>query len=340
MKWFQHHTDAHRNRKIRRVLRVHGITGYGIWFALLEKIYEVEDNFQIRADELWLENFADDLKISDPRTLIRVFDTFSEVGLISSQLWAEHSIYCESIIEQGDDYIQKKALNAQRQARFREKSKAESEDESRVSNALRNAESNDVTLSEAEANSNSEIRDQIQKEDSDRERDRAQNDGKIEKAGKGIDDLSEKDFLALVLDAYNECKPALWVYHHSMNLQRVKAVKNAMKEIPDRASFLRLIRDSLSHVKSDPDPWWSSKRKTFITLFEKGRIFDWADLWQDAQNNPEKFEVAARFQDPKQSKEIMAAINRQRSYEQARLEIEQEQMNKQNPEIEVSHVEF
>jgi hypothetical protein len=179
-------------------------------------------------------------------------------------------------------------------------------------------------------------RKQIQRKESDR----AQNDGEIEKAGKGIDDLSEKDFLALVLDAYNEFKPALWVNHHSMNLQRVKAVKNAMKETPDRDSFLRLVRDSLSHVKNDPDPWWSSKRKTFITLFEKGRIFDWADLWQDAQNNPAKFEVAARFQDPKHSKEIMAAVSRRRSYEQARLEIEQEQMNKQNPVIEVSHVEF
>lgn len=159
MKWFQHKTDAHRNRKIRKVLRVHGPTGYGIWFALLEKLYEAEGEFQIKADELWLEDFADDLKITDPRTLTRVFDTFAEVGLISRQLWAEQVIYCEKIVEQGDEYIQKKAQNAERQARFREKAKGEKEGKSLVSNALRNGESNDVTPSE--------IRDQIQISESD-----------------------------------------------------------------------------------------------------------------------------------------------------------------------------
>lgn len=166
MKWFKHQTDAHRNRKIRKVLRVHGVTGYGIWFALLERLYEREGSFQINADELWLEDFADDLKITDYRTLVRVFDTFAEVGLISRQLWEEHVIYCESIIQEGDTYTQKKALNAERQARFREKHKPEKKEKSRVSNALRNAESNDVTLSE--------IRDQIQRSDTDSEQEKDQ----------------------------------------------------------------------------------------------------------------------------------------------------------------------
>lgn len=115
MKWFKHDTDSLRNRKIRKVVRVHGATGYAVWFAVLEKLYEMEDGFQVEADELWLEDLADDLKISDYRILIRVLDTFAEVGLISSQLWqGEHTVYCEAIAERGDNYIEKRAKEAEK----------------------------------------------------------------------------------------------------------------------------------------------------------------------------------------------------------------------------------
>lgn len=127
MKWFKHDTDSLRNRKIRKVIRTHGVTGYAIWFALLEKIYEAEGDFQILADELWLEDLAEDLKISDYRVLIRVLDTFADVGLISSQLWqGEHLIFCEAIAERGDAYIDKRAKEAEKKRRQRNTKKEES----------------------------------------------------------------------------------------------------------------------------------------------------------------------------------------------------------------------
>lgn len=121
MKWFPHDTDALRNRKIRKVIRTHGVTGYGIWFALLEKLYEIEGDFTVTADELWLEDLAEDLKITDYRTLIRVFDTLAEVGLISAQLWEDHLIYCEAIAERGDAYVAKRAKEAEKKRKQRAK---------------------------------------------------------------------------------------------------------------------------------------------------------------------------------------------------------------------------
>lgn len=125
MKWFKHDTDCLRNRKIRKIIRTHGAIGYAIWFALLEKLYESEGDFQVLADEMWLEDLADDLKISDYRTLIRVFDTFADVGLISSQLWqGEHILYCEAIAERGDAYMEKRVKETQRKRNQRAKKKA------------------------------------------------------------------------------------------------------------------------------------------------------------------------------------------------------------------------
>lgn len=125
MKWFPHQTGANRNSKLRQVVRIHGMAGYGLWWTLLEKLYEAEGDFQIEATELWLADFADDCKITDPRTLTRVFDTFAEVGLISKQLWADQIIFCESILEKGDQYIQKRAYEAEKKRKQRAKNKVD-----------------------------------------------------------------------------------------------------------------------------------------------------------------------------------------------------------------------
>jgi hypothetical protein len=125
MKYFSHDTDVRSNRKIRKVLRTHGTTGYAIWWALLEELCSADEKgFQLVADDLWLEGLAESLCISDYRTLIRVLDTFAEVKLISPQLWVEHTIYVEAIAERGDAYIKKKAKHAEAQSRYASKLKS------------------------------------------------------------------------------------------------------------------------------------------------------------------------------------------------------------------------
>jgi hypothetical protein len=101
MKFFTHDTNARTNRKLRKVIRTHGATGYAIWWAILEELCATDDQgFQVEANELWLEGLAESLCLTDYRTLTRVLDTFAEIGLISAQLWADHLIYVEAIAEQ------------------------------------------------------------------------------------------------------------------------------------------------------------------------------------------------------------------------------------------------
>jgi len=123
MKWFHHDTDMHRNRKIRKLIRVHGATGYAFWCVLLEKLYEYEQGFQIEADELWFEDIAEDLKLVDYRTPIRILDTLAELKLIDAQLWAEHIIFAPSIAERGDQYIVKRVQETEKKRRYRERKK-------------------------------------------------------------------------------------------------------------------------------------------------------------------------------------------------------------------------
>jgi hypothetical protein len=110
------------------VIRTHGPTGYAIWWAILEELCATDDQgFQVEANELWLEGLAESLCLTDYRTLTRVLDTFAEIGLISAQLWAEHSIYVEAIAERGDEYVKKKAAKAAQKAKERERARQEAE---------------------------------------------------------------------------------------------------------------------------------------------------------------------------------------------------------------------
>lgn len=139
MKYFKHDLDAHQNRKLWRLIKTHGMSGYGIWWLLLEALYASEnDGFKIVADDFWLERFADLARLSDQRVLIRVFDTLAEVGLIDSQLWQEHVVYVPSVIERGDAYVQQKANNRERQRRYKQRE--------RVNDAL--SQTDDVSVTQ------------------------------------------------------------------------------------------------------------------------------------------------------------------------------------------------
>lgn len=124
MKWFRHDTDMHQNPKIKKLIRTHGATGYAFWSVLLEKLYKAEEEFQIIADELWFEDIAEDLKLGDHRTPIRILDTLSQMGLIDPQLWAEHIIFAPAIAKRGDEYIVKRVQETEKKRRYREKQKA------------------------------------------------------------------------------------------------------------------------------------------------------------------------------------------------------------------------
>lgn len=154
MKYFQHDTSALSNRKIRKIVRTHGCTGYAIWWALLEELYSAEDSgFQIKADDLWLETLAEKLCLADYKALLRVIETMASVGLVNSQMWAESILYVDAIAERGDTYIRQKAQAAERKRRERtlKKSKRVTE-ESRVTDC----ENGNVTPSDTDPDSNAD----------------------------------------------------------------------------------------------------------------------------------------------------------------------------------------
>lgn len=93
MKYFKHDLKARQNRKLWKLIKTHGMTGYGIWWALTEALYLAEEQgFQINADEFWLEYFADELRLSDDTALVQVINTLAQVGLIDLLMWEKQRI--------------------------------------------------------------------------------------------------------------------------------------------------------------------------------------------------------------------------------------------------------
>jgi hypothetical protein len=116
MKYFRHDIDSHNNPKLRKVIRTHGGVGYGVWWMLLELLYEEgneHEPFLLHATELWLEDTAERIYIADYQILIRIFDTFAEVGLIDSQLWAKRLIFSPEFVESNRAQINQRSREKQ-----------------------------------------------------------------------------------------------------------------------------------------------------------------------------------------------------------------------------------
>lgn len=102
--------------------------------------------------------------------------------------------------------------------------------------------------------------------------------------------LSKNDFVALALGTYNEFSPDLWVKHHSLNDAHLKKLSAALKQCTDRDEFLIRLEYALNHARAEN--WWATKRKTFLTVFQNDRFFEWSDSWADGLSNPWKNDVA------------------------------------------------
>jgi hypothetical protein len=123
MKYFKHDLVAFDNDKVWDLIEAHGMQGYGIWWWLLEKLYAAEpEGFQISATQTWFKRSSKAMNLTDWRTLVRVLDTFAEIGLISAQLWAEHTIHAEGIKNRAENYIRQRELATERKRKQRVRS--------------------------------------------------------------------------------------------------------------------------------------------------------------------------------------------------------------------------
>ena len=295
MKFFRHDTDVRSNRKLRKVLRTHGPTGGFIWWAILEELYKADESgFQIHADELWLESLAESCCISDYRTLIRVLDTFAEIGLIDSQLWHEHHIYVHAIKERGDRYIEKKSLNAKRQARYKARKKEEEVSESNAlltrEQTLGNAKSNEVTPSEIR-DQRSEIRDQNTYLDKELDScSHEETDGELSAPAKQkklkTKASPNKEEYWRMIDLYNSVKPECWSGAEKLTDWRKKVLAKFWRENnKDIGLCLELISRSCAGAKLDD--FWSGHdgRYTAGSLESLFRVKDNVPRYQDLANS-------------------------------------------------------
>jgi len=122
MQYFKHELTTRDDDRIFELIESHGVTGYGLWWVILEELYKSETaGFQIDASETWFKRISKDLNITDYRTPIRILDTMAELGLIDSQLWADHVIFAPGISKRADAYMRRKALAAERKRQQRER---------------------------------------------------------------------------------------------------------------------------------------------------------------------------------------------------------------------------
>lgn len=301
MKYFTHDTNSRENRKLWKVIKTHGMTGYGIWWALLEELYQAEDNgFCINADDLWLERFADDLRLSDYRTLVRVFDTFAEVGLIDKQLWQEHTLFVSAVIERGDRYVQRKAATKERVAKHRAELKKARDEMKRVGNALQ-VQSNalDPKYAEAEAeaeaylkNKNEDQRSQeansigrgVQPElpleifdsgESSRPLDESLNSSpgqpaKVKNRGRAKSSAAAPISFEKFQQVWNDHKPASFAGLAVVNDRRQKVIRELVADCGGEQEALDVLLNALSFAAGDA--WYQTKKMDFENFASNGKI--------------------------------------------------------------------
>lgn len=268
MKWFRHDTDMHRNRKIRKLIRVHGATGYAFWCLLLEKLYEHEQGFQIQADDLWVEDIAEDLQLGDYRTPIRILDTLAELRLISKQLWEDHVIYSEAIHERGDEYIVKRVQETEKKRRQRAR--------------IRELSPGD---SKGTGGQTGEMSPQIQISDPDPDPDP---DPKTDQNKKASDSIYRQ-----IIEIWNREKPGHFKTCRSISGDRKKNVSEFIKACRNATPVLDPLETLENGLKGlnqilRTDPYWSEPKLSIEQTMRYGNgknplVFGWAEGYDPAK---------------------------------------------------------
>lgn len=106
MKWFKHFSDAYTNMKLRQVMALYGMEGYGYWWLMCELVAQQGRNFRIKGKKNWklvlkMESRLDDEKNEE------YLSYFSEIGLISKKALEIGDLYLPNMKEYSDEYTKK-----------------------------------------------------------------------------------------------------------------------------------------------------------------------------------------------------------------------------------------
>ena len=348
MKWFHHDTDMHRNRKIRKLIRVHGATGFAFWCLLLERLYAQENEFSIPADDLWFEDISEDLRLSDYRTPIRILDTLSELHLIDSQLWQEHVIYAPSIAERGDQYIVKRVQETEKKRRHRARKKELSlvDTQGTKGQTVVLSPSDTDPYSDPEANTDPDPDPELkpintkpiqEREEADSialdsvfavecratqeelplvSRDPESEADLVKKTGgrkPKKTPCSEGDFEAF-REIYNDRKPDMWAEMQIVNPSRQKILNQLAIDCDGKENAIAALANALDYARQDQ--WYLTKALSFENFATNNKILRLHE--QQVARSPRKDEAVRFASNPANLK----ALQNRSSFQKAREMIE------------------
>jgi hypothetical protein len=132
MKWFEHRTDAHGNKKIRKIEIFYKERGDQAVMAAIGRFWRLHeivgtqgqgddglDTFSL-PDDYGLDVLADDLYCSQDE-LVEFFDLLAEINSIDADAWQQNQrVYLPKLAERADTYTKRLA-----QRREREKSRCD-----------------------------------------------------------------------------------------------------------------------------------------------------------------------------------------------------------------------
>jgi hypothetical protein len=248
MRFFTHEIASRNDDRIFQLIDIHGLGGYGFFWVILEELYGSEESgFQIEATAIWMKRLARSLNITDDRTMIRYFDTLADLGLIDKQLWQEHIIYSQGVMNRSDAYMQRKAKEAEKKRKQRSQARESQETIESVPRESLGTEdvsfnvplADPYSYSDPHSNTNSNVEKNIYT---------------------SIQKISDSDF-DVFKEIWNRDRPKHWAECQSLNKDRISKLKKFTRENGDRS--LEIFQDALSYARSDH---WCNKPQTKLTI--------------------------------------------------------------------------
>ena len=111
MLYFDHSIETRNDEKIKAIISEFGITGYGVWCALLEEVASAQKNFYILfIDDNFLKTFSISLNIR-PAKLEKVLQKFADLELIRPDFYRENIIFVSNFVRKHAKYFEKLQRN-------------------------------------------------------------------------------------------------------------------------------------------------------------------------------------------------------------------------------------
>jgi hypothetical protein len=83
MKWFEHHSDAMMNKKLKPMIIKYGVEGYGLYFFCVELVARELTPKNVSCEISWdFGTIAHELKMKEERVK-EIIDDFCKIGLFS-----------------------------------------------------------------------------------------------------------------------------------------------------------------------------------------------------------------------------------------------------------------